>query len=193
MISTSPTLHLADEAVQISPRRLSRDTPVVSAPCPINILGAVGSGAPLLGLAVAEIRPNAVPDTDIFSGRPTHPPFRIRRHRDSRRARLPDGLARMPHVIVSGSVVGWRAPWGTDVGRDAGSGPLRQFPREVPGPLSASAMTNGSRSARVRCSVPIPGPARRCDALRPAPLFAPSGIARFPFRTTPRLALPLHP
>lgn len=110
MIPTSPTLHHVDAADQISHRRLSPDTPAVSAPCRINVLGSVGSGATLLGLALADILQTSVLDTDIFSWRPTHPPFQIRCGRDSRRTRLLDELAQHPRVIVCGSVVGWGEP-----------------------------------------------------------------------------------
>ena len=109
MISTRP-LQPDDSAARYlrpGPASLDYFRDPASAPCRINILGSTGSGATLLGLALAESTGVTVLDTDTYYWWPTQPPFRIRRTPNSRRDRLLDELARHQRVIVCGSVAGW--------------------------------------------------------------------------------------
>jgi hypothetical protein len=109
MIAASPTLHSPAEAPEpgLAATRPEDSLPSVLNSCRIHILGGRGSGAALLGLALAEELHTTVLDTDNFFWCPTRPAFQIRRSPHSRRVQLLDALRHNPRVIVCGSVAGW--------------------------------------------------------------------------------------
>lgn len=109
MISASPTLHSPTEAPApgLAGARLEYSLPYTFNPCRVHILGGRGSGATMLGLALAGTLHAAVLDTDSFFWCPTRPAFLIRRSPHSRRVQLLDALHHNPRVIVCGSVAGW--------------------------------------------------------------------------------------
>ena len=109
MISACPTLHsLAEAPAPGSAEARPEDSlPCALSSCRIHILGGRGSGATLLGLALAEELHTTVLDTDNFFWCPTRPAFQIRRSPHSRRVQLLDALHANPRVIVCGSVAGW--------------------------------------------------------------------------------------
>ena len=109
MIAASLTLHSPAEAPEpgLAATRPEDSLPFAPNSCRIHILGGRGSGAALLGLALAEEFHTTVLDTDNFFWCPTRPAFQIRRSPHSRRVQLLDALQANPRVIVCGSVAGW--------------------------------------------------------------------------------------
>jgi adenylate kinase family enzyme len=109
MISASPTLPLSVEAPApgSAGARPEDSLPYALNPCRIHILGGRGSGATLLGLALAGEFQTTVLDTDNFFWCPTRPAFQARRSPHSRRVQLLEALHDNPRVIVCGSVAGW--------------------------------------------------------------------------------------
>lgn len=109
MISATSTLHAPAEpsAPRLVGGRSEDSLPYAFNPCRVHILGSRGSGATLLGLALAGELHTTVLDTDSFFWCPTRPTFQIRRSPDSRRIHLLDAMHQNPRVIVCGSVAGW--------------------------------------------------------------------------------------
>ena len=109
MVAASPTLHSPAEAPApgLAGARPEESMPYAFNPCRIHILGGRGSGATLLGLALAGELHTTVLDTDSFFWCPTRPAFQVRRSPHSRRVQLLDALHDNPRVIVCGSVAGW--------------------------------------------------------------------------------------
>ena len=109
MIADNPTLHSPAEAPApgLAGARPEESMPYAFNPCRIHILGGRGSGATLLGLALAGELHTTVLDTDHFFWCPTRPTFQIRRSPHSRRVQLLEALQANPRVIVCGSVAGW--------------------------------------------------------------------------------------
>jgi hypothetical protein len=109
MISANPNLSSSAEAPAPGSAGARPEDSLPFAPnsCRIHILGGRGSGATLLGLALAEEFHTTVLDTDNFFWCPTRPAFQIRRSPHSRRVQLLDALQANPRVIVCGSVAGW--------------------------------------------------------------------------------------
>jgi adenylate kinase family enzyme len=75
----------------------------------VHLIGASGSGTSTLGRAVADATGWRLLDADDFYWLPTVPPYRLKRDRPDRIARLAQAFedAVSGGVVLAGSVVGW--------------------------------------------------------------------------------------
>jgi len=77
----------------------------------LHLFGASGTGVSTLGAALAEALGIPYLDSDTYFWEATDPPFTVRRAADARDARLAADLARHPHWILGGSLLGWGGDW----------------------------------------------------------------------------------
>jgi adenylate kinase family enzyme len=73
----------------------------------VHVLGASGTGTTTLGRALAVRLGCPHLDTDDYFWQPTDPPFRQKRERAERQARLVADLAAHAGWVLSGSLCGW--------------------------------------------------------------------------------------
>ncbi|MCA1592282.1 MAG: hypothetical protein LC754_06450 [Acidobacteria bacterium] len=73
----------------------------------IHILGASGSGATMLGFALAERVDCPCFDSDDYFWLPTEPPYQVKRERTQRQTLLLGDLSCNDSWVLSGSACGW--------------------------------------------------------------------------------------
>ncbi|MEX5729667.1 adenylate kinase family enzyme [Rhodovulum iodosum] len=73
----------------------------------IHITGASGVGCSTLARALADRLASQSFDTDDFFWRPSEPPFRVKRSRDSRVALMEEVFAPRGDWVLAGSLMGW--------------------------------------------------------------------------------------
>src|SRR5215510_1478682 len=73
----------------------------------VLVTGAAGSGTTTLGRALSRELKVAFFDADDYFWVPTDPPYQQQREPSARHSLLVADLARLPHSVISGSVINW--------------------------------------------------------------------------------------